>query len=301
MEKCSWGNLLLIINKYISLAMKKYIIGYTAGVFDMFHVGHLNILQRAKELCDYLVVGVASDELCLAKKHKLPIINEHNRMAIVEALRYVDRVVPLTDMDINSQVKEIGADIVFVAPDWKETEAWTHYELELAEVGCRVVYLEHTDGIFSTLLSEELAHRGGRIQDDKKVGYTTGVFDMFHIGHLNILRRAKEHCDYLIVGVSTDENVESYKHKTPSVPFSERIQIVQAIKYVDEVVAQENMDKYSAWERLHFDEIYHGDDWKGSSMYNHVEEQLEKVGCKTIYLPHTDGISSSLLREQIKS
>ena len=104
-----------------------------------------------------------------------------------------------------------------------------------------------------------------------KIGYTTGVFDMFHIGHLNILRRAKEQCDYLIVGVSTDELVRDYKNKTPIVPFEERKAIVDAIKYVDEVVPQTSMDKFEAWKKLHFNAIFHGDDWKGS---NHRHEIL---------------------------
>ena len=98
-----------------------------------------------------------------------------------------------------------------------------------------------------------------------KVGYTTGVYDMFHIGHLNILKRAKEQCEFLIVGVSTDELDEKYKHKTPIIPFEERMAIVAAIKYVDQVVPQFNMDKFEAWEQIHFNALFHGDDWKGSS------------------------------------
>ena len=92
------------------------------------------------------------------------------------------------------------------------------------------------------------------------IGYTTGVFDMFHIGHLNILRRAKEQCDYLIVGVSTDELVKSYKNKTPVIPFEERKAIIEAIKYVDKVVPQTSMDKFSAWQELKYNVIFHGDD-----------------------------------------
>lgn len=131
-----------------------------------------------------------------------------------------------------------------------------------------------------------------------KIGYTTGVFDMFHVGHLNILKRAKEQCEYLIVGVSTDENVQSYKHKTPVIPFAERCAIVEAIRYVDKVVPQENMDKFDAWKRLHFNAIFHGDDWKGSSMYDEVEIKLKAVGCEMVFLPHTDGISSTILTSQ---
>lgn len=134
-----------------------------------------------------------------------------------------------------------------------------------------------------------------------KVGYTTGVFDMFHVGHLNILRRAKEQCEYLIVGVSTDENVQNYKNKTPIIPFAERLEVVSAIRYVDEVVPQESMDKFAAWERLHFDALFHGDDWKGSTMYDEVEAKLEAVGCEVVFLPHTQGVSSTLLAQKLKA
>lgn len=133
-----------------------------------------------------------------------------------------------------------------------------------------------------------------------KIGYTTGVYDMFHIGHLNILKRAKEQCEFLIVGVSTDELVESYKHKPPIIPFAERMAIVEAIKYADQVVPQKNMDKFAAWEELHFNAIFHGDDWKGSSMYDEIEKKLATVGVDMVFLPHTDGTSSTLLAEKLK-
>lgn len=133
-----------------------------------------------------------------------------------------------------------------------------------------------------------------------RIGYTTGVFDVFHIGHLNVLRNAKNYCDYLIVGVSTDELVESYKNKTPVIPFEERKAIVEAIKYVDEVVAQTSMDKYKAWEKLHFNAIFHGDDWKGSNMYNEIERKLSAVGVDVVFLPHTQGTSSTMLKDVLQ-
>ena len=133
-----------------------------------------------------------------------------------------------------------------------------------------------------------------------KIGYTTGVYDMFHIGHLNILKRAKELCDYLIVGVSTDEVVEGYKHKKPVIPFDERIAIVEAIKYVDKVVPQTSMDKMEAWNELHFDVLFHGTDWQNSDMYNKIEIELKKVGCDVVFLPHTKGVSSTMLAKKIQ-
>ena len=132
------------------------------------------------------------------------------------------------------------------------------------------------------------------------IGYTTGVFDMFHIGHLNIIRRAKEKCDYLIVGVSTDEVVESYKHHKPIIPYDQRAAIVEAIKYVDEVVPQTTMDKTEFLKQRHFDVMFHGDEWKGTDLYNKYEEEFAKYGARIDYLSHTEGISSSMLREIIK-
>lgn len=131
-----------------------------------------------------------------------------------------------------------------------------------------------------------------------KIGYTTGVFDMFHIGHLNILKRAKEQCEYLIVGVSTDETVESYKHKKPIIRFEERCAIVEAIRYVDKVVPQTSMNKMDAYKELKFDVLFHGSDWQGSSMYDQIIKEFSKVGVDVVFLPHTDGISSTLIREK---
>jgi glycerol-3-phosphate cytidylyltransferase len=130
------------------------------------------------------------------------------------------------------------------------------------------------------------------------IGYTTGVYDLFHIGHLNLLRKAKAQCDYLIVGVSTDELV-SYKHKHAVIPFEERKEIVGAIKYVDEVVTQENMNKMEAWEKYHFLVIFVGDDWKGTDKWNKIEADLNAVGAKVVYFPYTKGTSSTLINETL--
>ena len=130
------------------------------------------------------------------------------------------------------------------------------------------------------------------------IGYTTGVYDMFHIGHLNILRRAKEQCDYLIVGVSTDELVIRDKNKRPIIPFEDRCAIVEAIKYVDQVVPQPDKNKFGAWEKYRFDKMFVGSDWKGTPQWAKFEEEFAPVGVEIVYLDHTDGISSTILREK---
>ena len=133
------------------------------------------------------------------------------------------------------------------------------------------------------------------------IGYTTGVFDMFHIGHLNILKRAKAQCDYLIVGVSTDELVQHDKNKTPIIPFADRCAIVESIKYVDKVVSQPDKDKFAAWERYHFNKMFVGSDWKGTEAWNRFETQFAPIGVEIIYLDHTDGISSTILRDKLNN
>ena len=131
------------------------------------------------------------------------------------------------------------------------------------------------------------------------IGYTTGVFDMFHIGHLNILKQAKARCDYLIVGVSSDELVLRDKQKVPVIPFEERCAIVEAIRYVDRVVPQMDKNKFSAWEKYHFHKMFVGSDWKGTPQWIAFEEEFAPVGVEIVYFDYTSGISSSMLREKL--
>jgi glycerol-3-phosphate cytidylyltransferase len=128
------------------------------------------------------------------------------------------------------------------------------------------------------------------------LGYTTGVFDLFHIGHLNLLKGASEQCETLVVGVSTDELVYSYKAKYPVIPFIERIEIVKSIKFVDQVIPQVSMNKVSAREHIEFDVMFVGSDWKGSSKWIDTETQLAQLGVQVVYLPYTQSTSSTLLR-----
>lgn len=133
-----------------------------------------------------------------------------------------------------------------------------------------------------------------------KIGYTTGVYDMFHVGHLNLIRRAKEQCDYLIVGVSTDELVQKTKNKTPVIPYEDRCAIIAALKYVDQVVPQENKDKIAAYHKYKFDAMFVGDDWKGSELFSKCEAELKKYGTDVVYFPYTQKVSSTKLRQELK-
>jgi glycerol-3-phosphate cytidylyltransferase len=133
------------------------------------------------------------------------------------------------------------------------------------------------------------------------VGYTTGVFDLFHIGHLRILQRAKSRCDRLIVGVSTDELVESYKNKKPVIPFEERIEIVSALKCVDEALPQTHRDKIAAYHEIKFDVMFVGSDWKGSELFNELESNLAGSGVKVVYFEYTNNVSSTALQSTLQA
>ena len=129
------------------------------------------------------------------------------------------------------------------------------------------------------------------------IGYTTGVFDLFHIGHLNILKKSKSMCDRLIVGVTTDELMIKYKKKAAVIPFEERIEIVQHIKYVDVTVPQESMNKLEAWKKVKFNIMFVGDDWYESEKWVNIEKELSSVGVKVVYFPYTKTTSSTLINQ----
>ena len=134
----------------------------------------------------------------------------------------------------------------------------------------------------------------------KKIGYTTGVFDLFHIGHLNILKRARLECDYLIVGITTDELTMSVKGEKPFIPFEERVEIVESIKFVDEVVPQTNYDKMEAWNNLKFDRMFVGDDWKDTKEWIQIEKDFSEYNVEIIYFSYTTHTSSTILRDVLK-
>ena len=130
------------------------------------------------------------------------------------------------------------------------------------------------------------------------IGYTSGVFDLLHVGHLNLLKNAKGLCDKLIVGVTSDELV-SYKNKKAVIKHSERMEIVRNIKFVDAVVPQNDMDKFKMWERLKFDVMFVGDDWFDTEKWRDLDEKFKSVGVKIIYFPYSKGVSSTLINKTL--
>ena len=175
---------------------------------------------------------------------------------------------------------------IFLDPDWPQKPS-----------------LINKNSLDSNFFNKVRLHIAKEFSLDRKkyrLGYATGVFDLFHVGHLRLIKRAKEKCDKLIIGVTTDDLMYSYKHKKAVIPFEERTEIVRSIRYVDEVVPQISMDKMSAWEKLKFNVMFVGDDWEGSEVWNRYEIEFEKVGVKIIYFPYTKGTSSSIINAELK-
>lgn len=132
-----------------------------------------------------------------------------------------------------------------------------------------------------------------------KIGYTAGTYDMFHAGHLNLLKNAKQYCDYLIVGVNSQKLVQSYKNKTPLISENDRLDIVSAIKYVDEAHLMYTLDKVEAYKLYNFDVVFIGSDYKGSKRYIQAEKQLNKLGVDLHFIDYTKRISSTILANKI--
>lgn len=133
-----------------------------------------------------------------------------------------------------------------------------------------------------------------------RIGYTQGAYDMFHIGHLNLIKHAKEYCDYLIVGVNSDKLIKEYKNKYPVINENERAEIVRNIKDVDECIIANTLDKEVALAKHHYDVIFIGDDWRGNPRWNQTIIDLKKHNVDVIFLPRTEGISSTELTDVIK-
>lgn len=132
-----------------------------------------------------------------------------------------------------------------------------------------------------------------------QVGYTQGVFDLFHVGHLNLLNRAKEHCDYLIVGVNSDELVKKYKQIDPTIPAEDRALIVSNLKAVDEVIIVDTLDKLEIYNTKKFNAVFIGDDWSQDQRWISTKETLSKVGVEVVFLPYTQRVSSTMIRKKL--
>jgi glycerol-3-phosphate cytidylyltransferase len=279
--------------------MKKYKTGYITGIFDLFNIGHLSVLKKAKYYCDYLIAGVSSDELVQLYKHKIPIISFEERKTIVEAMRYVDKVIIQENSNEIIALETISVDIMFIDDDWKDSLYFNKVENICKSRSIDLIYLSQTeDTVFFENEKQLKTINKGEIRV-----FVIGVFDLIHKGHIELLRRAKLLGTTLIVGVNSDAKVSSYKRQ-PYISETERLAIVQNIKYVDvafimnETVQTENILKYN------IQILVHGDDWTKDKYMNHIgitSEFMNKNNFEIKILPHTEGMSTSEIIKRIEN
>lgn len=252
--------------------------GYLLSVFDMVDVGDVDVVHQAAERSDRLVARVLSDEAVLNVTGRPPVVPANERVEIVGAMRQVfDADIfnpgrPLRDKPSDVIYARTKVDVGPVAVDqWLKPR-----KLSVADTVGHTTNLTKTDGV---------------------LGYVPGAWDVFHIGHLNILKRAREQCDRLVVGVVTDEALFQAKGKYPMVSLEERMEVVAAMNIVDAVVVDFSTSKLNVWERVHFDVLFKGDDWQGTPKGDRLESEMAAVGPAVRYFPYTAHTSSTALRQ----
>lgn len=256
--------------------------GLLVSAFDIVDVADLDVLRQAREECDRLAAGVLTDEIIEPLTGVAPIVPERDRLEIVRALRGVaeaelfnpgggwepepDSVVMFGRLDHFTPILPVER---WLRPRRSDHRATSH--------GARDGQLEPHPG--------------------QRVGYVPGAWDMFHVGHLNLLRRARAECEYLVVGVVTDETLVAAKGRPPEIPLAERLKVVDALSLVDAVVVDRSTSKLDAWRRVHFDVLFKGTDWQGTSKGQRLEADMARVGASVRYFPYTEHVSSTALRE----
>jgi glycerol-3-phosphate cytidylyltransferase len=263
------------------------------GRFDKLNADTINILNQIKTHSRKLVVCILSDELLDTNKYMMSI---DDRIKILSALKYVDQVICL-----NTPHLTVPIDAYYVMPDINQNNLPKELRNTLLKKKPYVIdknvitNLDHlnfnaTDNLIN----------GDSINKKYKIGFASGTFDLFHIGHLNIIKRAAALCEYLIIGVKTDEFFVKLRKEPTALSYEDRCAVVMGIKGVNEVVPIHDYNRLLLLGKYKFDAIFVGDDWKGNENWDHTEKILSLVGVEVVWLERTEGVSSSVLRERIK-
>lgn len=259
------------------------------SAFDIVDVADLDVVRRAAVECGRVEARVLGDDTVLRLTGRPPIVPEHERLAIVRSLRDVAQAELFSDSD---DVRTRRPVKVFGRFDQYQpslpVDRWLQPQVsEVSAVGTPLI---------DTIPSAAGPSAAGPSSAGLTVGYVPGAWDLFHIGHLNVLRRAREHCDVLIAGVVTDDALARAKGRVPHVSLANRISVVSALQIVDHVVVDYSSSKLGVWERVQFDVLFKGDDWQGTPQGDRLEAEMASVGAAVRYFPYTVHTSSTALR-----
>ena len=252
-------------------------VGRLTGAFDLVTVDQLDVVRQACDRCDRLVVRVRTDAQVERLEGLAPVLPLEERVRLAGALRGVDAVGVADDRPGDEPGRGAAG---------RFTSDASPSRTELLRPRTQGPSPEVAD----------LLVRSGTRDPDVRTGYVPGGWDMFHVGHLRILERARAQCDRLVVGVVTDEALVVAKGRAPMVPFAQRAAVVAAFALVDEVVADTSSAKLLAWERVGFDVLFKGDDWRGTAKGIRLEAEMAQVGVELRYFPYTPHTSSTALR-----
>jgi glycerol-3-phosphate cytidylyltransferase len=267
-------------------------VGYLADSFDMISLRDLDLITQARARCSRLLVGVFTDDYVKRLSGKHPMVPFDERATVVQ---HIDGV----------------ADVVSHDPSIRSASQ-AEASMLFAGVGRPVAFGDDptwlTPRIDPSALEESYTAAVARTRSKRDfrqpglvVGYVPGGWDAFHIGHLNILHRAREQCDYLVVGVVTDDALHQAKGKYPIVPLAERMQVVAHLEMVDDVVVDRSSDKLQVWREVGFDVLFKGDDWLGTPKGDKLQADMASVGVTVKFFPYTVGTSSTLRRAQLST
>jgi glycerol-3-phosphate cytidylyltransferase len=269
-------------------------VGYLADSFDMISLRDLDLITQARARCSRLLVGVFTDEYVERLFGRHPVVPFDERAAVVQ---HVDGVSDVVRHDPSIWSAPQAEDLVFfvgvdspVVPG--DDPTWLTPRADAVEPK-----ESHTAAVARTQNKRDRHDRQLR----QVVGYVPGAWDAFHIGHLNILRRAREQCDHLVVGVVTDDALHEVKGKYPIVPLAERMHVVAHLGMVDDVVIDRSIDKLQVWHEVRFDVLFKGDDWLGTPKGYKLQADMASVGVTVKFFPYTIGTSSTLRRAKLSA
>ena len=290
---------LLRISKKARKENKKIV--FTNGCFDLFHIGHVYSLEEARKYGDILIAGLNSDSSVKKWKDKSrPIIREKQRAKLL--LPYVDYVYIFPGYSPMNVLKAINPEVYVKGGDYKrDTEDKGNCRRYVRSYGGKVIIVPLVRNISTTSIIKKIKNRKKKITKKNRVIYLAGVWDLFHIGHTRILEKAKTLGDFLVVGINTDLYTKNYKGRKPVIPYRQRKEIIKFTKCADKIIPHVAWNEVEMLDKYKVDILAIGQDWEKYHSKKIVRDYCKKKGIKIIQLPHTNGITSTLIKNKIKN